>query len=153
MRGHFRGQGHSHSPICDFSFCEQNAATYTPDYAPVQQLIHTDNPLSRLDFSVAQRFQRVMLLSSPDGKGRTMTDENRISNAGPNSPANDNEPTGNIQSALDPAAEGANGRTDPRPGAPAGTSRSHAEFERRLGQIANDNDNDPASGARPEQEE
>jgi hypothetical protein len=50
-----------------------------------------------------------MLLSSPDGKGRTMTDENRISNAGPNSPANDNEPTGNIQSALDPAAKA---RTD-----------------------------------------
>jgi hypothetical protein len=41
----FQGARSHHSPICDFSFCEQNAATYTPDYAPVQQLIHTDNPL------------------------------------------------------------------------------------------------------------
>ncbi|CAI9122390.1 hypothetical protein [Brytella acorum] len=83
-----------------------------------------------------------------------MTDENRISNAGPNSPANDNEPTGNIQSALpDPAMKA---RTDALILVLArllGRQIAREEFERRLGQIANDNDNDPASRARPEQEE
>ena len=67
-----------------------------------------------------------------------MTDENRISNAGPNSPVNDNEPGSNIQSI---------------PPNPAMKARQIAreEFERRLDQIANDND--PASKARPEREE
>jgi hypothetical protein len=83
---------------------------HTPDYAPVQQLTHRQSIGMARFFRLHSVFQRVMLLSSPDGKGRTMTDENRISNAGPNSPANDNEPTGNIQSALpDPAAKA---RTD-----------------------------------------
>lgn len=81
-----------------------------------------------------------------------MTDENRISNAGPNSSANDNKPTGNIQSALpDPAMKA---RTDTLILILArllGRQIAREEFERRLEQIANDND--PASGARPEQEE
>ncbi|BCK76659.1 hypothetical protein AA0242T_2935 [Acetobacter aceti NRIC 0242] len=81
-----------------------------------------------------------------------MTDENRISNAGPNSPANDNEPTDNIQSALPNPAMKA--RTDALILVLArllGRQIAREEFERRLGQIANDND--PASRARPEQEE
>ncbi|BAK84642.1 hypothetical protein GLX_22300 [Komagataeibacter medellinensis NBRC 3288] len=103
-------------------------------------------------FRLRGNFQRVILLPSPDGKGRTMTDENRISNAGPNSPANDNEPTDNIQSALPNPAMKA--RTDALILVLArllGRQIAREEFERRLGQIANDND--PASRARPEQEE
>jgi hypothetical protein len=45
-------------------------------------------------------FQRVTVLPSPDGKGRTMTDESRISNAGPKSPATDNKPSDKIQADL-----------------------------------------------------
>ena len=81
-----------------------------------------------------------------------MTDENRISNGRPNSPANDNKPTDNIQSALpDPAMKA---RTDALILVLArllGRQIAREEFERRLDQIANDND--PARGARPEQEE
>ncbi len=81
-----------------------------------------------------------------------MTDENRISNAGPNFPANDNKPSSNIQSALpDPAMKA---RTDALILVLArllGRQIARGKFERRLGRIANDND--PARGARPEQEE
>ncbi|MCP1196098.1 hypothetical protein NKW84_09535 [Acetobacter senegalensis] len=81
-----------------------------------------------------------------------MTDENRISNAGPNSPANDNKPTDKIQSASpDPAMKA---RTDALILALAhllGRQIAREEFKRRLDQIANDND--PVRGARPEQEE
>lgn len=81
-----------------------------------------------------------------------MTDENRISNAGPNSPANDNKPTHNIQSALpDPVMKA---RTDALILVLArllGRQIAREEFERRLDQIANDND--PASKVRPEREE
>ncbi|EFG85399.1 hypothetical protein F1645_13765 [Novacetimonas hansenii] len=81
-----------------------------------------------------------------------MTDENRISNAGPNSPANDNKPSSNIQSALpDPVMKA---RTDALILILArmlGRQIAREEFERRLGQIANDNA--PPRGARPEQEE
>ena len=81
-----------------------------------------------------------------------MTDGNRISNAGPNSPANDNKPTDKIQSASpDPAMKA---RTDALILVLArllGRQIAREEFERRLDQIANDND--PASKARPEREE
>jgi hypothetical protein len=97
-------------------------------------------------------FQRVMLLSSPDGKGRPMTDENRLSNAGPNSPVNDNKPTDNIQSASpDPAMKA---RTDALILILArllGRQIAREEFEQRLGQIANDNN--ASSGDTPGQEE
>ncbi|GBQ25684.1 hypothetical protein AA0472_1845 [Acetobacter estunensis NRIC 0472] len=70
-----------------------------------------------------------------------MTDENRISNAGPDSPANDNEPSSNIQSVLpDPTMKA---RTDALILVLArllGRQIAREEFERRLEQIANDND-------------
>ncbi|MBL7237843.1 hypothetical protein IFJ82_01720 [Novacetimonas hansenii] len=81
-----------------------------------------------------------------------MTDENRISNAGPNSPANDNKPTSNIQSAPpDPAMKA---RTDALILVLArllGRQIAREEFERWLGEIANDNN--PATEAGPEREE
>ncbi|GCE84169.1 hypothetical protein [Komagataeibacter diospyri] len=81
-----------------------------------------------------------------------MTDENRISNAGPNSPANDNKPTDKIQSALpDPAMKA---RTDALILVLARLLErqiAREEFEQRLGQIANDNN--ASSGDRPGQEE
>jgi len=91
-------------------------------------------------FRLHSVFQRVMLLSSPDGKGSTMTDENRISNAGPKFPANDNKPTDTVQSALpDPAMKA---RTDALILVLArllGRQIAREEFERRLYNIANDN--------------
>ncbi|NHO33663.1 hypothetical protein GOB85_14250 [Acetobacter sp. LMG 1636] len=91
-------------------------------------------------FQLRGDFQRVILLSSPDGKGRTMTDENRISNAGPKSPANDNKPTDTVQSAPpDPAMKA---RTDALILVLArllGRQIAREEFERRLYNIANDN--------------
>jgi len=103
-------------------------------------------------FRLRDIFQHVMLLSSPDGKGRPMTDENRLSNAGPNSPANDNKPTGNIQSA--PPNPAMKARTEALILVLArllGRQIAREEFARRLDKIANDND--PARGARPKQEE
>ncbi|WP_342629686.1 hypothetical protein AAC691_08345 [Nguyenibacter vanlangensis] len=81
-----------------------------------------------------------------------MTDENRISNAGPNSPVNDNEPGSNIQSI--PPNPAMKARTDALILVLArllGRQIAREEFERRLEQIANDND--PADTAASEHEE
>ena len=83
-----------------------------------------------------------------------MTDENRISNAGPKSPANDNKPTSNIQSVLpDPPMKA---RTDALILVLArllGRQIAREEFERRLDQIDTANDNDPSDGSREEPDE
>ncbi|CAI9122134.1 hypothetical protein [Brytella acorum] len=86
-----------------------------------------------------------------------MTDENRISNAGPKSPANDNKPTDTVQSALpDPAMKA---RTDALILILArllGRQIAREEFERRIGQIDAANDNassDRGAASRKEPDE